>query len=66
MDYYILFEGTDRLENVFSQVRTQDHARNVDILQLAQKLSIGAEIDAILQRHPDLDQGHIRRNLLKA
>ena len=64
--YYILFEGTDRLENVFSHARTQDHARNFDILQLAQKLSIGAEIDAIFQRYPDLDRGDIRRNLVNA
>ncbi|EDR04579.1 uncharacterized protein LACBIDRAFT_330513 [Laccaria bicolor S238N-H82] len=64
--YFILFEGTDRLENVFSHVRTQDHARNFDIQQLSQKLSIGAEIDAIFQRHPDLDRGHIRRNLVNA
>lgn len=26
LDYHILFEGTDRLEGVFSHVRTQDHA----------------------------------------
>lgn len=26
MDYYIIFEGTDHLENVFSHVRTQHHA----------------------------------------
>ena len=66
IDYHILFEGTDRLENVFSHVRTQDHARNFDIQQLSQKLSIGAEIDAIFQRYPDLDHGHIRRNLVNA
>lgn len=66
INYYILFEGTDRLENVFSQARTQDHARNFDILQLAHKLSIGAEIDAIFQRYPDLYRGHLRRNLRKA
>ena len=64
--YYILFEGTDRLENVFSHARTQDHARNFDILQLAHKLSIGAEIDAIFQRYPDLNRGHVRRNLINA
>ncbi|KAF8902265.1 hypothetical protein CPB84DRAFT_1824389 [Gymnopilus junonius] len=66
INYYILFEGTDRLENVFSHARTQDHARNFDILQLAQKLSISAEIDAIFQRYPDLDRGHIHRNLVNA
>ncbi|KAF8162739.1 hypothetical protein B0H34DRAFT_805390 [Crassisporium funariophilum] len=61
--YHILFEGTDRLEGVFSHVRTQDHARNFDVLQLAHKLSVGAEIDAIFARHPDLYKGHTRRNL---
>ena len=64
--YHILFEGTDRLENIFSHVRTQDHARNFDIQQLSHKLSISAEIDAIFQRNPDLDRGHIRRNLVNA
>jgi hypothetical protein len=62
--YYILHEGTDRLEGVFSHARTQDHARNFDTLQLAQKLSIGAEINAIFQRYPELDRGHVRRNLV--
>ncbi|KAF8165171.1 hypothetical protein B0H34DRAFT_830366, partial [Crassisporium funariophilum] len=61
--HHILFEGTDRLEGVFSHVRTQDHARNFDVLQLAHKLSVGAEIDAIFARHPDLYKGHTRRNL---
>ncbi|KAF8056034.1 hypothetical protein FPV67DRAFT_1457452 [Lyophyllum atratum] len=61
--YYILFEGTDRLEGVFSHARTQDHARNFDILQLSHKLAIRAEINAIFERHPDLYRGHIRRNL---
>ena len=63
-NYYILLEGTDRLEGVFSHARTQDHARNFDTLQLAQKLSIGAEINAIFQRYPELDHGHVRRNLV--
>ncbi|KAG5649356.1 hypothetical protein H0H81_004343, partial [Sphagnurus paluster] len=34
--------------------------------QLAHKLSIGAEINAVFQRHPDLNRGHIRRNLVNA
>lgn len=63
MDYYILFEGKYYLENVFSQAHTQDHACNFDILQLAHKLSIGAEIDAIFQQYPDLYCGHLRHNL---
>ena len=62
--YYVLLEGMDRLEGVFSHARTQDHACNFDILQLVQKLSIGTEINTIFQRYPDLDCGHIRRNLI--
>jgi hypothetical protein len=64
--YFILLEGTDRLENIFSHVRTQDHARNFDVQQLSHKLSIAAEIDAVFQRNPDLDRGHVRRDLINA
>ena len=49
---------------VFLNVRTQDHAPNFDILQLSHKLSVATEINAIFERHPDLDCGHIRRNLI--
>lgn len=63
IEYFILFDGQDRLEGVFSNVRTQDHARNFDPLQLAHKLSVGAEVNAIFERNPDLYQGHMRRNL---
>ena len=64
--YYILFEGTDRLEGVFSHVRTQDHARNFDILQLAHKLCIATEINAIFERYPELNHGHVQRDLVNA
>ncbi|KAF8872535.1 hypothetical protein BD779DRAFT_1679648 [Infundibulicybe gibba] len=64
--YYILLEGTDRLEQLFSHVRTQDHSRNFDLLQLTYKLSTAAEINAIFERYPDLDRGHIRRDLINA
>jgi hypothetical protein len=63
IDYHILFKGSDRLEGIFSNVRTQDHSCNFDVLQLAHKLSVGAEVNAVFQRNPDLYQGHIRRNL---
>ena len=62
--YYILLEGTDRLEGVFSHAHTQDHACNFDTLQLSQKLSIGAEINAIFQHYPELDHGHVWCNLV--
>ncbi|KAJ3860865.1 hypothetical protein EV359DRAFT_66962 [Lentinula novae-zelandiae] len=61
--YLLLLDGTNRLEGLFSNVRTQDHSRNFDILQLAQKLSIAAELVAVFSRHPELDHGHRRRNL---
>ncbi|KAJ2936419.1 hypothetical protein H1R20_g673, partial [Candolleomyces eurysporus] len=60
---YIYFIGTDRIEGVFSHVRTQDHARNFDILQLGIRLVIGAEINRIYELYPDLYQGHVRRNM---
>ncbi|KAF9031794.1 hypothetical protein BDZ89DRAFT_1131632 [Hymenopellis radicata] len=36
--YNIILEGTDHLEGLLSNMRTQDHNRNFDSLQLAQKL----------------------------
>ncbi|KIY61420.1 hypothetical protein CYLTODRAFT_495267 [Cylindrobasidium torrendii FP15055 ss-10] len=60
LDFFMLLEGTDRLENLFSDVRTQDHARNVDSLQLVQKLSVGVVMRSTLQKHSDLDRGHPR------
>ncbi|KAI0370301.1 hypothetical protein BV20DRAFT_944684, partial [Pilatotrama ljubarskyi] len=56
--YYIIHNGTDRLERNFCNVRTQDHARNFDTLNLSQKLSVASLISSILMRHPNLDRGH--------
>lgn len=56
--FFIMHEGTDRLETIFSDVRTQDQNRKFDILQLLQKLSVGAAISATFEHHPDLDRGH--------
>ncbi|PPQ80934.1 hypothetical protein CVT24_012865 [Panaeolus cyanescens] len=61
--FYIFLIGTDRIEGLFSYVRTQDHARNVDIFQLCHKICIAAEIAAIFERYPDLYRGHRRRNM---
>ncbi|KAK7026492.1 hypothetical protein VNI00_015572 [Paramarasmius palmivorus] len=63
LPFHIIHEGTDRLEGLFGDVRTQDHAWNVDIEQLAQKLSVSAQIQSILERNPDLDRGHRRTSL---
>ncbi|KAJ7886570.1 hypothetical protein B0H14DRAFT_2338170 [Mycena olivaceomarginata] len=71
LKFYIILEGTDRLEPpstacVFSNCRTQDHAKNFDIAQLAAKLATATLIDAAFLRHPDLDRGHTRLNLTGA
>ncbi|KAJ2923246.1 hypothetical protein H1R20_g13848, partial [Candolleomyces eurysporus] len=60
---YIIQIGTDRKEGVFSQIQTQDHACNCDILQLGQKSCIGAEINRILEENPDLNRGHAQRSI---
>jgi hypothetical protein len=61
--FYMILEGTDRLEQLFSDCRTQDHARNFDVEQLAGKLSTSALLNAAFQRNPDLDRGHRRLSL---
>ena len=66
LPFFIILEGTDRLENIFSDCRTQDHSRNFDIHQLSQKLSTGAVVQSIFERNPDLDRGHRRLNLKDA
>lgn len=64
--YLLILEGTDRLEMLFSNVRTQDHSCNFDLLQLVQKLNIAAELVAVFLRHPELYRGHRQRDLLDA
>ncbi|KAF8155394.1 hypothetical protein B0H34DRAFT_849557 [Crassisporium funariophilum] len=63
LNFYILMEGTDRLENLFCECRTQDHSRNFDIEQLGQKLSVATLINAAFERNPDLNRGHRKLNL---
>ncbi|KAF8150849.1 hypothetical protein B0H34DRAFT_666223, partial [Crassisporium funariophilum] len=63
LDFYILMEGTDRLENLFCECRTQDHSRNFDIKQLAQKMSVATLINATYERNPELNRGHRKLNL---
>lgn len=65
-NFYIMLDGTDWLERVFSDVRTQDHSRNFDLLQLSQKLATASTINGIFLRNPGLDRGHTRLNLTAA
>ncbi|THH30616.1 hypothetical protein EUX98_g3584 [Antrodiella citrinella] len=66
LPFYCILEGTDLLERLFGDVRTQTHSRNGDVLQIAEKLSIAAGIQAIYERNPDLDRGHQRLTLKDA
>ena len=61
--YYIILDGTDRLEGLFSNCRTQDHSRNFNLIQLSQKLAIATELTAVFIRNPDLYRGHQRLEL---
>lgn len=63
IDFYNIHEGTDRLEGLFSDCRTQDHARNFDIEQLSTKFRVATLINAAYQRNPELDRGHRRLSL---
>ena len=65
-EFHIILDGTDRLEQVFSDARTQDHSRNFDILQLLQKLATASTVNNIYLRNPELDRGHARLNLAGA
>lgn len=64
--FHIILEGTDRLESLFGNCRTQDHNRNFDVLQLCQKLSVATMIDLIFESKPDWDRGHRRLDLKDA
>ena len=66
LEFFILLEGTDRLEMLFGDCRTQDHARNFDIEQLAEKLAVASLINSAFEKNPDLDRGHRRLNLKDA
>ncbi|KAF8055441.1 hypothetical protein FPV67DRAFT_1435919 [Lyophyllum atratum] len=66
LPFHMILEGTDRLEQLFGDCRTQDHARNFDIEQLGGKLSTAALLNAAFQRNPELDRGHRRLSLKDA
>ena len=60
------FEGTDRLENLFCDCHTQDHACNFDVNQLSSKLSNATLINAVFEKNPDWSKGHQRLDLQDA
>ena len=62
----IILEGTDRLEQLFADCHTQNHARNFDIDELSNELSTATLLNATLRRNPNLDRGHKRLSLKDA
>ncbi|KAI0368714.1 hypothetical protein BV20DRAFT_947389 [Pilatotrama ljubarskyi] len=66
LPFYVILEGTDRLEGLFADCRTQDHSRNFDVLQLSEKLATSALIQGIMERRPELDREHRRLSLKDA
>ena len=49
LQFHILLEGTDRLEGLFGDCWTQDHARNFDLEQLSGKLGVATLINIIME-----------------
>jgi len=66
LKFYIILKGTDRLEMLFGDCWTQDHARNFDIEQLGGKLGVASLINAAFEKNPKLDRGHRWLNLKDA
>lgn len=62
LPFFLFLLGSDRLEQLFAEVRTQSHDRNCDILQLCARLGISADMVATLNRYPKWDRGHRRRS----
>ncbi|KAJ7041428.1 hypothetical protein C8F04DRAFT_947209 [Mycena alexandri] len=60
--FYLYQLGSDRLEELFAEVRTESHDSNVDALQLSERLSSAADSVGIWNEHPEWHQGHVRRS----
>ncbi|KAJ7758390.1 hypothetical protein B0H16DRAFT_1689376 [Mycena metata] len=54
--------GSDRLEEIYAEVRTESHDSNVDALQLSERLSTAADTQGIFDENPQWHQGNIRRS----
>ncbi|KAJ7021778.1 hypothetical protein C8F04DRAFT_1273273 [Mycena alexandri] len=60
--FYLYQIGSDRLEEMFAEVRTESHDSNFDALQLSERLSTAADTLGIFDENPEWHQGHIRRS----
>ncbi len=50
---YLHLLGTDQLESLFSVIRTITHAKNVDFIELIDKINIANQIETIYLRNDD-------------
>ena len=63
-NFYIILNGTDRLESTFGVVRTMVGSdANADVLTLSYRLSHAVECLNILSEHPEWDRGPRRLHL---
>ncbi|KAI0056199.1 hypothetical protein BV25DRAFT_1814480, partial [Artomyces pyxidatus] len=60
LPFYLYQMGSDRLEEIFGEVRTQSHDRNCDILQLSERLSTSVDTVNVLNSYPQWNPGHRR------
>ena len=62
--FYIILLGTDHLKSLFALVRCATGTdSNIDLLQLANRMSGLTEVAAILVMHPEWDRNPCRLNL---
>ena len=62
--FFIVLLGTDRLETLFGILRTMvGNDANLDLLQLALRVTATTEVSNILARHPEWDRRPRRLNL---
>lgn len=63
-EFYIILLGTDRLEELFGILRTMvGNDTNLDILQLASRISGTTEVSNILAKYPQWDRAPRRLKL---
>ncbi|KAK7693500.1 hypothetical protein QCA50_003068 [Cerrena zonata] len=58
--FYLYQIASDRLEEMFAEVRTQTHDSNCDISQLAQRLSTAGDLVQLYDEYPEWSRGHRR------
>ena len=53
LNVYLHLLGTDKLENVFSDIRTMTHSSSCDYLELIQRFKLALQIEKVYAKHPE-------------